>query len=765
MLTANQDTLTGTAGNDTFVAGSAQDGAGNLINTLQTVDNVNGGDGNDTINITLTDATGTSAADTIAPTLTSVENVVVRFADTTNNDTLDLSLSSGVTSVTVQNSANTGSVVDLGAIANLTVQNQNKGVNFDNSTATTLNLTAANVGSTGQITIDLGASAASKAKTVNLTLNAANVEIKDTTGNDVIETLNVTATGKNTVKLTNGDSSITAVTVTGAGSVDLSNGGTVTLAALKTLDATKNDGGVTVKANTSPTSILTGKGADSVTVGALAANATISTGDGNDTITTGALVAGKTFTIDAGAGNDTIDLTGATAAAIVNLTAGDGDDIVKLGGNLNVLDAKSTIDGGAGTNTIGIADGANLTSATVKLLSNFQVLDITGGTGTYDVSLLAGANTTSATGDDFTGHVTLNNVLASTVTNITSAKATNLSIMKTLTFTPKDASGSADVITVNLKAVDGDNDGTAEGNITLADIKLTDDTASKGVETLRIVSTATPDADNPATTGTDESLKVTAYTNTITNVEGTAKTTTLDIQADAGLVITTVDASLTGLSTIKVAGAGDFVITNALDAKTLLTSVNASGSTGAVTIDASNNTKAINYVGSGGVDTYKAGTAGGVIYTGKGADVVDLTAGAAVRDTFVLKAATDSQLTDTNKDGKITLGADSGFDSIKAFATGGATTDDIIDLTNLGFTGAQRGVVDVSSKVTATTDLTSVADLFNDPAGDRGVAYTVISGDTYVFVDVNKDGDFSAASDLVVKLAGVSGIAAVDIAF
>lgn len=700
-----------------------------------------------------------------------MENVVVRFADTANNDTLDLSLSSGVTSVTVQNSANTGSVVGLGAIANLTVQNQNKGVNFDNSTATTLNLTAANVGSTGQITIDLGASsAASKAKTVNLALNAANIEVKDTKGSDVIETLNVTATGKNTVKLTNGDNSITAVTVSGAGSVDLSNGGTVTLAALKTLDATKNDGGVTVKANTSPTSILTGKGADSVTVGALAANATISTGDGNDTITTGALVAGKTFTIDAGAGNDTIDLTGATAAAIVNLTAGDGDDIVKLDVNLNVLDAKSTIDGGAGTNTIGIADGADLTSATVKLLSNFQVLDITGGTGTYDVSLLAGANTISATGSDFTGNVTLNNVLASTVTNITSAKATDLSITKTLTFTPKDASGSADVITVNLKAVDGDNNGTAKGNITLANIKLTNDAAGKGVETLRIVSTATPDADNPATTGTDESLKVTAYTNTITKVEGTSNTTTLDIQADAKLVITTVDASLTGLSTIKVAGAGDFVITNALNAATLLTSVNASGSTGAVTIDASNNTKAINYVGSDGVDTFTAGKAGGVIYTGKGADVIDLTASSgsgngSVRDTFVLKATTDSQLTDTNKDGKITLGADTGFDTIKKFETGGATTNDIIDLTNLGFTGAQRGVVDVSSKVAATTDLTSVANLFNDPAGNRGVAFYDDGADTYVFVDVNKDGNFNAANDIVVKLVGVSGIAAVDIAF
>jgi hypothetical protein len=246
------------------------------------------------------------------------------------------------------------------------------------------------------------------------------------------------------------------------------------------------------------------------------------------------------------------------------------------------------------------------------------------------------------------------------------------------------------------------------------------------------------------------------------------------VTANAGLTITTLDASLTGLSTIKVAGAGAFAITNTLNAATLLTSVDASGSTGAVTIDASANTKAISYIGSDGVDTFKAGTAGSVIYTGKGADVVTLDGKAgttgAVRDTIVLKAATDSFLTDTSKDGKITLGSDTGFDTITKFDIVGDTgvgplTTDLIDVTNFAFSGAARGVVDVSTKVTETTDLTSIAGLFNDPAGNRGVAFATDGTNGYVFVDANHDGNFSAANDLVIQLAGVTTFTAANVAF
>jgi hypothetical protein len=51
-------------------------------------------------------------------------------------------------------------------------------------------------------------------------------------------------------------------------------------------------------------------------------------------------------------------------------------------------------------------------------------------------------------------------------------------------------------------------------------------------------------------------------------------------------------------------------------------------------------------------------------------------------------------------------------------------------------------------------------------AGDRGVAFSNLGGgDTYVFVDANKDGNFTAADDIVIKLTGVTSISEADINF
>ena len=61
-----------------------------------------------------------------------------------------------------------------------------------------------------------------------------------------------------------------------------------------------------------------------------------------------------------------------------------------------------------------------------------------------------------------------------------------------------------------------------------------------------------------------------------------------------------------------------------------------------------------------------------------------------------------------------------------------------------------------------------IADLFAAPAGDRGIAFSNAGGaDLYVFVDANKDGNFTAADDLVIKLIGLgaAGLSEVDVNF
>ena len=65
-----------------------------------------------------------------------------------------------------------------------------------------------------------------------------------------------------------------------------------------------------------------------------------------------------------------------------------------------------------------------------------------------------------------------------------------------------------------------------------------------------------------------------------------------------------------------------------------------------------------------------------------------------------------------------------------------------------------------------TTDLTSLENLFADVAGDRGVAkWYDGSTNTYLFVDANSDGDFTAADDMVIELVGNIAVANTDLAF
>ena len=105
------------------------------------------------------------------------------------------------------------------------------------------------------------------------------------------------------------------------------------------------------------------------------------------------------------------------------------------------------------------------------------------------------------------------------------------------------------------------------------------------------------------------------------------------------------------------------------------------------------------------------------------------------------------------------------IDTITGFVSGGLSTTDRLDVTNFAFSGAQRGVVDVTAIVTGTTDLTSIADLFAAPAGDRGLAIADFGADVYVLIDANKDGNFTAADDSIIKLVGVGALGETDINF
>ncbi|KFB67149.1 hypothetical protein [Candidatus Accumulibacter vicinus] len=634
---------------------------------------------------------------TPAPVLKNIENVNLRFAEAKG---IDLTSATGVTTVTVANSTTkSGTISKIGSVANLAVNNQLLSVDFDASTATTLALGLDGAGNPDvntptQIVVDLGVATASKVTTLNVTANNANVEITDSTAAEKITTLSVAATGTNILKLTEA-AKATAVTVTGAGSVDLTGAaGAAFTGALKTFNSSANTGGVKVDVQSTVISDIT-------------------TGDGADTISNTVVVAGSS--ISSGKGNDIIR----TADQLTNLSKG--------------------INGGDGTDIINISDGSKLDATTAKYISNIETLDVSGGTGNYDVSLnsFATVQIDEAIAGALAGAVDFKNAPDTFTLTIASKAKTNadFAVGKAITVTGKDyagttVKGNAETFTLVANLNDGNKDNGADGNIDANTVTVA------GVETLVVQATTT------TLDGGTDALKASKSTLTAKFVATEAETIT--IKGDASV-------DLSSVTTIGV-----------------VTKVDASGSTGNVTIDFTGHAKSVAYNGSDGIDTYKAGKAGDTIYTGKGADVVTLDAKAgaagAVRDVYVLKAATDSQITDTSKDGKITIAADTGFDAVTNFDSVGdptpvANTSDRLDLTNFGFTGSQRGVVDVSGSVAGTTDLTSVANLFSTVAGNRGVAYTNLGGaDSYVLIDVNKDGNFTAAADLIIKLVAVAAV-------
>jgi hypothetical protein len=296
------------------------------------------------------------------------------------------------------------------------------------------------------------------------------------------------------------------------------------------------------------------------------------------------------------------------------------------------------------------------------------------------------------------------------------------------------AGGDAETLTLNATINDDNGDTIADGinaqTITVA-----------GVENLVISSTvASTDGSTPDTEPADHIL--------------TAKL----IAADAETI------TVTGNGGVKLgSNATPFSETTIGN----VTKINAAGSTGNVMINLAAHTQSVAYTGSDGVDTYWGSSAGDIIIAGKGHDFLNLEGGLAAQDILVLKAVTDSNVSDTNNDGQITILDDRGFDEVENFKVGAASTDDRLDLSFLEFTGIQQGIVDVSAKVPAfDTDLTSIPDLFSDAAGDRGLAFSVIAlppelpfpPQSFVFIDANKDGDFTAADDMLVELQGAGPI-------
>lgn len=416
-------------------------------------------------------------------------------------------------------------------------------------------------------------------------------------------------------------------------------------------------------------------------------------------------------TVDGGSGNDDITYTAAlTATTAVTLGAGD-DTFAIAGASL----AGATVDGGDDNDTLAVTNGVWLDADAADVYSNFETLEIGGGTGTYDMENLPGL-TAVTIGDALAGASVIDNAEADTTVTVNAAESTDLDTTNTLDYALKTATGTSDSVSLALNGLDGDNNSTAAGQVTVNSFTAND------IETFDIASNIS---------GIDSGLANTDYTNIISALNGDS-VETLNVSGNANLEI----AALTAAEV------------NIIDASTM---------TGALIVDASG-ADGVEFLGGSGDDEY-TGTAGGdTITANEGADTVALDGTFASVDTLILNA------------GDSVLNADAdGHDIVTNFGTAtGAGALDIIDVGAFGFTGTQASALANKGALAASAvdgSTLSATDFFASGGVDRGVAIGTNGGNTYAFIDANKDGDFTATDDVVVQLSGVTDVTLANFGF
>ncbi len=265
------DTLPGTAGADTFLA--SINAADATKNTLNSADNLNGGDGTDTLTIS---ASSTGGATITGVTLASVENLAFTNGATAALS-FDAALSTGITGVTVTGSTQPVNLTALKAIPTVTLNGNASDVSVGMAAV-------AVVGTADAATITLNASN---------TANAGNITING------VETLNLVGTstsGSATAFITLTDDAAHTLNITGAGGVFVSTS-------------------LAGASGTTTGTVTSAEGADSVTISAAPGSAklSISMGAGNDTVSLPNVVA--TYTVAGDDGTDTLAYTGSSTSA------------------------------------------------------------------------------------------------------------------------------------------------------------------------------------------------------------------------------------------------------------------------------------------------------------------------------------------------------------------------------------------------------------------------------------------------------------------
>jgi len=389
-LTTGVDLRTAGSGDDVYTSVNTS-----TSQTLNAGDNINGGAGNDTLNITSTSALAAGTG------VTSTGFETVSITATGGALSLDATTMTGITTVT--NSGSTGADVTVTGLTGKVA----------------VNLTGANANTT--IT-HAAAAVAGTADALALTLNGANTTTSGTLTVNGFETINVNAvgaTGSSTTSLTIADDSLQTLAVTGAGaSAIVATMSGASGAVVGTVTGGDGAETLTVTPGTSGLlSISTGAGNDRVNISAIAATNTIAGGDGTDTLSTSVSI---TTTTGANiSGFETVRISGGATVALPSTNTVSTLTIADAGGGtLTNLAASGTVNlttGGAAT----VTNTTGWTGATDSITVNVGAASGTGSTG---------AGTATAVSAALIETATINNLQASTDTTARSVGVTGTSL-------------------------------------------------------------------------------------------------------------------------------------------------------------------------------------------------------------------------------------------------------------------------------------------------------------------------------------------------
>ncbi|WP_019997747.1 beta strand repeat-containing protein [Aureimonas ureilytica] len=693
-LTAGADTVVGTANADVINASLVYASGGVTVDstsTLSAADQISGGAGIDTLNVTVT---GGNAGTTFAPaTISGVEVLNIRNVSG-NTNSLDASTIAGLTNVNADRSTSTVTVTNLasgasaGIIGNGTAANGAFNAGYATAaTAATLNVSD---GTTGGAVVLSGTGVTST--TVNSTGAANTLTSLELAASSTTATINA-ATNLTTGTLT----ATNLATLNVAGAATSVNVGALT-ANVRTVDASGlTAGGLTATLNAGITSF---KG-----------------GQGNDVITTAALTSTTAGIINAGAGSDTLvvaagaDVDTAAEAALytgfeVLRNAGTTDLDVSLLAGITSVEVTGA---DAGLTKLTAAQAANVKVLTSNATNTFALTTATGTADVLGLTLAPASAATVATpidvtGATVTGFETINVVSSSGLKGGASGAGNDLAFAAAGDLTTINVSGEYDltVNTANItKAVtiNSTQTGTANlnvlGNVVKGSVINTTANADT-ITTSAAISGTTGDfatynagAGNDNITSTAAAINNTSAANGSIKIDGGAGTDKLTLTDAASLTLTDNNFQfLTGIEEISYTVAnkaisitsGGFTNTNFATGGLKLTlgdSTNAQVNT----VDLTTFTGAANVSLNASAATTQAQT----IITGSGADTVTLLAAGTTTANHVINTGAGADTITVTIDGttittgNVTINAGAGKDTITIIGDSTANADTAVN--------------------------------------------------------------------------------------